>query len=109
MYNAGYQLNVQYLCVILVGILYLILGNFIPKTKPNYSIGFRVPWALYDPDNWYHTHRFGGKCMVVGGIAMIVTLPFQNIWLFLALAVIPGILPGIYSYLYYRKTFKSDH
>ena len=109
MYNAGYQLNVQYLCVILVGILYLILGNFIPKTEPNYSIGFRVPWALYDPDNWYHTHRFGGKCMVAGGIAMIVTLPFQNIWLFLALAFIPGILPGIYSYLYYRKTFKSEH
>ena len=109
MYNAGYQLNVQYLCAILVGILYLILGNFIPKTKPNYSIGFRVPWALYDSDNWYHTHRFGGKCMVAGGIAMIVTLPFQNIWLFLALAFIPAILPGIYSYLYYRKTLKSDH
>ena len=109
MYNAGYQLNVQYLCAILVGILYLILGNFIPKTKPNYSIGFRVPWALYDSDNWYHTHRFGGKCMVAGGIAMIVTLPFQNIWLFLALAFIPAILPGIYSYLYYRKTLKSDY
>lgn len=47
--------------------------------------------------------------MVAGGIAMIVTLPFQNIWLFLALAFIPSILPGIYSYLYYRKTLKSDH
>ncbi len=51
---------------LLVGILYLILGNFIPKVKPNYSIGFRIPWALNDSDNWYHTHRFGGKCMVIG-------------------------------------------
>ena len=103
MYNAGYQLNVQYLCVILVGILYLILGNFIPKIKPNYSIGFRVPWALCDSENWYHTHRFGGKCMVIGGIVLIATSPFQNVWILLVLAIIPCILPVIYSYLYYRK------
>ena len=76
----------------LVGILYLILGNFIPKVKPNYSIGFRIPWALNDSDNWYHTHRFGGKCMVIGGIAMI------------ALVIVPCILPVVYSYMFYRKT-----
>ena len=103
-YNWGYKLNIGFVCGLLVGILYLILGNFIPKVKPNYSIGFRVPWALYDPDNWYHTHRFGGKCMVIGGIAMIVTSPFQNVWIFLALVIVPCILPVVYSYMFYRKT-----
>ena len=57
-YNLGYKLNIGFVCGLLVGILYLILGNFIPKVKPNYSIGFRIPWALNDSDNWYHTHRF---------------------------------------------------
>lgn len=66
-YNLGYKLNIGFVCGLFVGILYLILGNFIPKVKPNYSIGFRIPWALNDSDNWYHTHRFGGKCMVIGG------------------------------------------
>lgn len=102
-YNLGYQLDIGFLCGLLIGVLYLILGNFIPKVKPNYSIGIRVPWALCDSENWYHTHRFGGKCMVAGGIALIATSPFQNVWLLLILAVIPCILPGIYSYLYYRK------
>ena len=100
LFNLGYQLNIEFLCGLLVGVLYLILGNFIPKIKPNY---IRVPWALFDSDNWYHTHRFGGKCMVIGGIVMIVTSPFQNIWILLVLCMIPCILPVIYSYLYYRK------
>lgn len=103
-YNLGYKLNIGFVCGLFVGILYLILGNFIPKVKPNYSIGFRIPWALNDSDNWYHTHRFGGKCMVIGGIAMIVTSPFQNVWIFLALVIVPCILPVVYSYMFYRKT-----
>lgn len=103
-YNLGYGINVEFVCGLLIGVLYLILGNFIPKIKQNYTIGFRVPWALNDSDNWYHTHRFGGKCMLIGGIVMIVTAPFQNMWVLLVLAMIPCILPVIYSYLYYRKT-----
>ena len=103
-YNLGYQVPVDFLCALLVGVLYLILGNFIPKIKPNYSIGIRVPWALCDSDNWYHTHRFGGKCMVTAGIIMIITSPFQTIWMLLVLAILPCILMILYSYMYYRKT-----
>ena len=103
-YNLGHQLNTAFIGGLLIGVLYLILGNFIPKIKPNYTIGFRVPWALCDSENWYHTHRFGGKCMVIGGIVLIATSPFQNVWILLVLAIIPCILPVIYSYLYYRKT-----
>lgn len=42
--------------------------------------------------------------MMVGGIVLIVTSPFQNVWILLVLSIIPCILPVIYSYLYYRKT-----
>ncbi len=103
-YNLGYEIDIEFFCSLLIGVLYLILGNFIPKVKPNYSIGFRISWALCDSENWYHTHRFGGKCMVAGGIAMIVTSPFQNVWQLLILCLLPCILPVIYSYMYYRKT-----
>ena len=83
-YNLGYQFDIGFLC-------------------GNYTIGFRISWALNDADNWYHTHRFGGKCMVIGGLLLIVTTPFQNIWVLMALAILPCILPVIYSYMYYRK------
>ena len=102
-YNLGYQLDMGFLCGLMIGVFYLILGNFIPKVKQNYAIGFRISWALCDPENWYRTHRFRGKCMVIGGIIMIVTAPFQNMWILIALILVPCILPVIYSYLYYRK------
>lgn len=102
-YNLGYQFDIEFLCGLFIGVLYLILGNFIPKIKQNYTIGFRLPWALCDSENWYHTHRFAGKCMVIGGIILIVTAPFQNVWMLAVLTIIPCILPAIYSYLYYRN------
>ena len=103
-YNLGYQFDIGFFSSLLIGVLYIILGNFIPKIKQNYTIGFRIPWALNNSDNWYHTHRFGGKCMVIGGIALIVTSPFENVWVLLVVAIIPCILTVIYSYMYYRKT-----
>lgn len=71
-YNLGYQLDIGFL----IGVLYLILGNFILKVKLNYRIGIRVPWELCDYENWYHTHRFGGKWMVAGGSVLITIAPF---------------------------------
>lgn len=103
-YNLGYKIDIVFICNWIIGIFYLILGNFIPKTKPNYTVGFRVPWALNDPDNWHHTHRFGGKCLVLGGVVMILTSPLQNEWVLFALAMIPCAVPAVYSYLYYRKS-----
>lgn len=76
-YNLGYQFDIGFLCGLLIGVLYLILGNFLPTVKPNYTIGFRISWALNDADNWYHTHRFGGKCMVIGGDHPLSTVSFD--------------------------------
>ena len=102
-YSLGYLLNINLLSGVIMGIFYVILGNFIPTVKPNYTIGFRIPWALNDSDNWYHTHRFAGKCLVISGILMIVTSPFQNLWVVLVLVLVPCVLTVAYSYLYYRK------
>lgn len=102
-YALGYLTNITFLMAVMVGILFIALGNFMPTVKPNYSIGFRISWALNDSDNWYHTHRFGGKCMVVCGILILLTAPFLNLWGFVVLAGTPGVLPIIYSYLYDRK------
>lgn len=102
-YTLGFIKNVSFIAGLLLGTLYIVLGNYLPTVKPNYTVGIRVPWTLNNRDNWYHTHRFGGKCMVLGGILLIALLPFMNIFILLVLALIPGVLPIIYSYLYNRK------
>ena len=106
-YNLGYQFDMGFFSSLLIGVLYIILGNFIPKIKQNYTVGIRISWALNDADNWFHTQRFGGKCMVIGGIVLIITSPLNNIWVLIAAVIIPCILPIAYSYMYYRKKFHN--
>ncbi len=80
----------------MIGVLFIVLGNYIPTVKPNYTVGIRTSWALDDPDNWYHSHHFGG-------ILLIVLSPFMNLFIFFIFVFIPVLLPIIYSYLYFRK------
>lgn len=88
--------------------MFVVIGNLLPKTKPNHYVGIRTPWTINYPEVWYKTHRFGGVVMTVWGvigiaIALLVTTP-----LFAAVAVIGGTLTMIstiliYSYVQYRR------
>lgn len=60
-YTLGFIKNIGFITGLLLGTLYIALGNYLPTVKPNYTVGIRVPWTLNDQDNWYHTHRFSGK------------------------------------------------
>ena len=50
--------------IILIGILFIILGNFFKTIKANYFIGIRTPWTLENEEVWKHTHRMAGKLWV---------------------------------------------
>lgn len=91
-----------------VGILFLIIGNALPKSRPGFFVGIRTPWTLIDRDNWIATHRLGSRTMMGSGILMLLAalLPLHGgqrtsvILLATAVAVIP---PMIYSYVYWRR------
>ena len=82
----------------------MIIGNYMPKVKQNYTMGIKIPWTLNSEDNWNKTHRFAGFIFVLSGLWMIVSavLKLNEMW-----AVIPALVcvffPVIYSYLLYRK------
>ena len=67
-----------------MGLLFVIVGNYLPKVKPNRTIGIRVVWTLQDEENWNATHRFSGKIWVAAAFGSI-----------------------LYSYLYYRKKLRT--
>ena len=57
------------------GLLFMIIGNYLPKVKQNNTIGIRVVWTLQDEENWNATHRFSGKLWMASGIlCMLCTL-----------------------------------
>ncbi len=99
----GYPLSMEAFTPFLIGILFILLGNYMPKCKQNYTIGVKVPWTLDNEENWNVTHRFTGKLWVGCGFAMIIlgfVLPF---WAMFSFIIVASFIPVIYSYLYYRK------
>lgn len=109
-YNLGYPIRINLVIPITIGIMFLILGNYMGKVKQNWFVGVRLPWTLSSENVWNKTNRFGGYAMMVFGIIMIIT-PFlpQTIGMVAFALGILGITvgTGIYSYLVYRKEQQS--
>jgi uncharacterized membrane protein len=76
--------------------------------KPNYFVGIRVPWTLDNEDNWRKTHQLASKIWFVGGLFMAATALFLpaalSFYVFLAMIVVMGFIPMIFSYLEFKKT-----
>ena len=91
----------------LIGLLFLVLGNYMHSIKPNYFVGFRLPWTLENEDNWRKTHQLVGKLWVGGGLVMTIgTLllpPKPGFIVFISTTFIITIIPTVYSYLYFKK------
>ena len=105
MYSAsmGKEIRVEIFVSVSLGLLFLAIGNYLPKCRQNYTIGIKLPWTLHSEENWNRTHRFAGWLWVGGGFLMVVTGFFGMIWLTMAVPLVMGLVPVVYSYLLHRK------
>lgn len=96
------------LLFILLGGLFAVLGNLLHSVKPNYFVGFRLPWTLESEDNWRKTHQLGGKVWVIGGLLIAILsliVPVSQMFkVFITLIILMVIIPSIYSYKQYQKS-----
>lgn len=102
------QIPMEKLIPVLVGLLIMGLGNYLPKCRQNYTSGIKLPWTLYDEDNWNRTHRVAGRLWMVGGLGIMVSAFWGGSTLLLAVILAITLIPGIYSYCLYRKKQKGD-
>lgn len=87
-----------------VGLMFIVLGNYMGKVRKNFFIGIRTPWTLASDEVWSRTHRLGGKVFVLTGIFMIVNsfVHFPGQTLVVAI-VAAALIPVIYSYVINRR------
>ena len=107
-YHPG-TVNVKTLVLILLGLLFVFLGNSMPKVRHNYSMGIKTPWALNDERNWAKTQRLGGKCFFICGLIALVAafLPeYAAFALFFAAVLLTVLIPYVMSYLWFRRDHK---
>jgi len=110
-FNPG-KLRVEFLVTAGCGLLFVFVGNMMPKFKSNFFAGIRTPWTLSSNEVWQRTHRLAGFAWVSGGV-LIIALSFilRNVALYAALLGIIAlvtVLPIVMSYIWYQKLPESE-
>jgi len=106
----GYNLPVGLIIPVLIGILFIIIGNYMAKIKRNWFMGIRTPWTLSSEEVWNKTHRFGGKMFILAGLLMMAETIMPLTWkLPIFIIMMAVLLFGTigYSYIVYLQEKKS--
>ena len=99
----GKEVRMEMIMPVLFGLLFVIIGNYLPKCKQNYTIGIKIPWTLSSEENWNKTHRFAGWLWLACGLVIMLTGLVGGFWIFLVIVLLMVLAPFLYSYLLYRK------
>jgi hypothetical protein len=105
----GMEMHLARFLPAFLGVLFALMGNYMPKIKQNSTLGIKITWTLQNEENWVKTHRFAGKVWFIGGLLMIAATFLPGNWCLYILPVffIPMMaLPVLYSYKIY-KTHKA--
>lgn len=102
-FGLGYSFDVSFVMNILVGVLLIVLGNYLPKVKRNYAVGIKTSWALNSDENWVLSNRVAGYCMVIAGIIYIVLGLLGYMIMGIVVILVATIIPCIYSYILFKR------
>ncbi len=99
----GYDVDVGRIVSIAIALLVMVMGNYLPRCRQNYTMGIKLPWTLEDEDNWIRTHRLAGYLWLAGGILMAVAGYLRLLWVYAGIIIAISLIPAVYSYLIYKK------
>ncbi|MEH7460520.1 SdpI family protein [Bacillus thuringiensis] len=105
----GYNLFINRIPESIIGILFLVIGNYLPQCKPNFFVGIRTPWTLSNEEVWRKTHRFSGKVFMILGIIMCGSIFVPVTWrsyIIRTVVLVGVVITMLYSYLAYKKEMK---
>ena len=98
--------NVKFLLLVLLGVVFIGMGNYMPRIPQNYFLGIKTPWTLSNEYVWKKTHRIGGYSWILIGMIMVICALLQVPYTFIIMIVLllgDVIFMMIYSYLIYRR------
>lgn len=101
----GYAKYIYAGLLLILALFFILIGNYMPKTTKNRTVGIKIKWTLANEENWNATHRFAGKLYVAIGFLCLLAMPLPSTaFPFVALAMIPALMiPILYSYRFYKQ------
>ncbi len=106
----GKEINMGAVMCLLMGVFFVVIGNYMPKIKQNRTLGIKIKWALENEENWNATHRLAGKLWFFGGFAvmLLALLPEKMLFPIFFILLFPLVfIPVVYSWCYSKKQNKE--
>ncbi len=102
-YTFDYKIPADIYGSLFTGLLFIIIGNYLPKCKQNYTVGIKLPWTLDNTENWNMTHRFAGKVWMIAGVLIILCGIMGYAVMMVTITLLASFIPIFYSYMHYVK------
>ena len=106
----GLEINMARILFPLLGLFFVLVGNWLPKVRQNSTLGIKLPWTLYSEENWNKTHRFAGFIWVLCGLGFLAVafLPAVNLlWMLPVLLIAMAGAPMVYSWRLAKRQQKA--
>lgn len=102
----GWPVSMERVVPALVGLEFVILGNALPRARPNWWFGIRTPWTLSNDRVWSRTHRVGGYLLMAAGLVLLLGAFVPGPLTFsLGIAAVAAAVFGslVYSYFVWKQ------
>ena len=101
-------LPVDRIVTVAIGVMFIVLGNYMGRVKRNWTMGVRYSWTLSDDTVWLKTNRLGGRLFMLAGVLGIIGAAFPPPWNFLML-IGPALLLLPVTYVYSWRLYVRLH
>ena len=110
LFTFGYNIDIGVITQIGMGLMFIVMGNYLTRVRHNYFFGIKTPWTLANETVWRKTHRLGGILFVAAGVLIIVSVvTFPELRFIITITSVVGVslISMVYSYLVFRKLEKQ--
>ncbi len=92
----------------LIGIMFIVLGNFMPKAKKNAVVGLRTVWSMHNDNTWRKSNRCGAICIIVAGVLTIIISAFATGIVSTVCMLVLLLIASVVSVIYSKKVYDSE-
>lgn len=104
-----WSVDIGKVSVILMGIIFIILGNFLTKTRINSTVGVRIGWSMYNDNTWRKSNRFGAYAIMIAGVVTIIMAVILKNSFGAAMAAVGAvILASVITLVYAHKVYVQE-
>lgn len=108
--SLGYPIEISKVVMVGVGLLWMVIGNYLGQVRSNWFFGIKLPWTLESDEVWRRTHRLSGGVWMGAGLLILLSSflpPSVAVWTVMISVAGSVLVPVVYSYLLFQKL--NDH